>query len=456
MPDSCIYCSSLTSIKCLNCDLHFCNSRGSSNVSHIIYHLTKSKHKDISISEVDVKCRLCDVSNAFKLGFDGDKVDLENFEYDENKNFSVGEIENLMQKISNFQVENTNTKNDGTRNNNLNEIVRKSNDISKNNILNSEDQILSNQFQENLKNDKENFSETKEYLNNLNEKINTNILKHIECRDCVQKTSFVPIISERCLLLNIVDSPNISNINLKKTEESYNLKSTKLTYTHEEYVNINIALLTLECEQEKINKEELKQENVVVRFEKRNEKRMKDVNGETINETNFYVCFQLKDADNKTKAGDEITLTSENATISAFIMQGVSASEEIRARVYKVKGIINERDLYTIEYIWKSAGMDRMISGLTNMQKMNKTIFDYILGNFETEDSLEKNYKKIIASINTIIEDPPNLPALNPSQKKAVNAALVNQLTLIQGPPGTGKTITSAAIIYNLVKKKKR
>jgi len=46
----------------------------------------------------------------------------------------------------------------------------------------------------------------------------------------------------------------------------------------------------------------------------------------------------------------------------------------------------------------------------------------------------------------------PNLPQLNVYQVDAVKKALKSPLCLIQGPPGTGKTVTSATIVYHLVK----
>jgi regulator of nonsense transcripts 1 len=46
----------------------------------------------------------------------------------------------------------------------------------------------------------------------------------------------------------------------------------------------------------------------------------------------------------------------------------------------------------------------------------------------------------------------PHLPDLNRSQVYAVKQALQRPLSLIQGPPGTGKTVTSASIVYHLVK----
>ena len=46
----------------------------------------------------------------------------------------------------------------------------------------------------------------------------------------------------------------------------------------------------------------------------------------------------------------------------------------------------------------------------------------------------------------------PNLPKLNSSQMSAIRTVLQRPLGLIQGPPGTGKTVTSASIVYHLVK----
>ncbi|KAL0490416.1 regulator of nonsense transcript [Acrasis kona] len=46
----------------------------------------------------------------------------------------------------------------------------------------------------------------------------------------------------------------------------------------------------------------------------------------------------------------------------------------------------------------------------------------------------------------------PELPELNHSQVSAVKSVLQKPLSLIQGPPGTGKTVTSATIVYHLVR----
>ena len=45
-----------------------------------------------------------------------------------------------------------------------------------------------------------------------------------------------------------------------------------------------------------------------------------------------------------------------------------------------------------------------------------------------------------------------NLPILNTFQMNAVKKAIQSPLCIIQGPPGTGKTVTSATIVYHLIR----
>lgn len=63
----CSYCQERGRILCLECGRVFCNNT-SKGVSHIIYHLVKSKHKTVSIDGIELKCTKCNESNAFRLG----------------------------------------------------------------------------------------------------------------------------------------------------------------------------------------------------------------------------------------------------------------------------------------------------------------------------------------------------------------------------------------------------
>lgn len=103
---------------------------------------------------------------------------------------------------------------------------------------------------------------------------------------------------------------------------------------------------------------------------------------------------------------------------------------------------------YTVEFVWKSTSFARMKGGLKRFWHEEKSISSYlyyrILGQDITVPTLDFELPKSFLV--------PNLPELNFYQIEAIKKALKSPLCLIQGPPGTGKTITSACIIYHLVK----
>jgi regulator of nonsense transcripts 1 len=62
-------------VKCIPCNKWFCNSRGHTSGSHIVTHLVKSKHKEVSLhpdsalGETVLECYNCGCRNVFLLGF---------------------------------------------------------------------------------------------------------------------------------------------------------------------------------------------------------------------------------------------------------------------------------------------------------------------------------------------------------------------------------------------------
>ena len=104
---------------------------------------------------------------------------------------------------------------------------------------------------------------------------------------------------------------------------------------------------------------------------------------------------------------------------------------------------------YNLEFIWKSTSFDRMQAALkafaVDESSVSGYLFHKLLGNDIEEQSLKipQLPKRFTA---------PGLPDLNHSQAYAVKTVLQKPLSLIQGPPGTGKTVTSATIVYHLVK----
>ncbi|EGC29887.1 hypothetical protein DICPUDRAFT_84133 [Dictyostelium purpureum] len=79
-PHACAYCSThelSTVVKCCHpsCGKWFCNGKGRTKSSHIITHLVKSKHKEISLhpessfGDTTLECFNCGCKNIFLLGF---------------------------------------------------------------------------------------------------------------------------------------------------------------------------------------------------------------------------------------------------------------------------------------------------------------------------------------------------------------------------------------------------
>lgn len=110
---------------------------------------------------------------------------------------------------------------------------------------------------------------------------------------------------------------------------------------------------------------------------------------------------------------------------------------------------VEYRKDFIVEFVWKSTSFDRMQSALKTFAIDEKSVSSYIyhkLLGHEVEDTLIKT-----SSLPKRFSVP-GLPELNHSQVYAVKTVLQRHLSLIQGPPGTGKTVTSATIVYHLVK----
>jgi len=74
----CRYCgihNPASVVKCTTCNKWFCNSRGITSGAHIINHLVRSKHKEVSLhpdgalGDSVLECYNCGCRNVFLLGF---------------------------------------------------------------------------------------------------------------------------------------------------------------------------------------------------------------------------------------------------------------------------------------------------------------------------------------------------------------------------------------------------
>lgn len=81
---SCRYCAisdASTVVMCNICKKWFCNSRGGTSGSHIVHHLVRAKHREVTLhgdgplGETVLECYSCGIRNVFLLGFIPAKAD---------------------------------------------------------------------------------------------------------------------------------------------------------------------------------------------------------------------------------------------------------------------------------------------------------------------------------------------------------------------------------------------
>lgn len=101
---------------------------------------------------------------------------------------------------------------------------------------------------------------------------------------------------------------------------------------------------------------------------------------------------------------------------------------------------------FTVEFVWKGTAYERMQSALRTFAVNEKSVSSYIYHKILGHDVKPIEFDIAIPEKLSV----PGLGELNQSQLNAVESVLKRPLSLIQGPPGTGKTVTSATIIKHL------
>ena len=115
---------------------------------------------------------------------------------------------------------------------------------------------------------------------------------------------------------------------------------------------------------------------------------------------------------------------------------------------------------FNCELVWKSVSFDRMRNALKIFARdetsLSAFLYHRLLGH-AVDASTAPADERSSAQVPLELATPGSLPRLNHSQASAVRGVLSNSLSsakpisLIQGPPGTGKTVTSATLVYHLV-----
>ncbi|KAI6203022.1 hypothetical protein M3Y94_00508800 [Aphelenchoides besseyi] len=172
--------------------------------------------------------------------------------------------------------------------------------------------------------------------------------------------------------------------------------------------------------------------------------------------TAAFTLPDFRDGNTKLMIGDELRLKHQQTLDgSEWVCEGRiikipdNYNEKFVLEVSKNTDMpSNKRTNYLCEFVWKGTAFKRMHGALLRLANRKSCVSQYIyhklMGHDVNDIRFQLNLPKKLET--------PGLPPLNHSQEEAVRHALLQPLSLIQGPPGTGKTVTSAALVYNLVK----
>ena len=395
---SCAYCglSSETHLaQCLECKKWFCNGKlDAYSPSHIIFHLTKSKHKEVylnessQVGEITLQCYNCSCKNIFLLGFL------------ESKEGGNGFIVCREPCLTKWKIDDTYF------------------DKTKWAPLINEKKLLDWIVKE-PKSDSE-----------------LRIVQRVNIR----KMSKFEEKWEKQKLLSSQEKPKFL-INF--------LKSVKLCYKDgQDYLEIFEPLISAEEEYDRKLKETQKKMDINIKFFKegkkviakfkypREDNEIKLVPGDELKITIPNKTISYKGLVTEIGLDDEISMELDQHKPGNNSKKNTSN--------YDPRSLQNGN--YNIEFVWKGTSFKRMLDGLFAFVNDESSVSNYIYSKILGHSVEEKKFKyKIPTELNV-----KGLPQLNHSQKEGIEKAINSPLFLIQGPPGTGKTVTSAAIVYHL------
>ena len=396
---SCAYCglsSESHLAQCLECKKWFCNGKlDSYSPSHIIFHLTKSKHKEVFLSkesqvgEITLQCYNCSCKNIFLLGFL------------ESKEGGNGFIVCREPCLTKWKIDDAYF------------------DKTKWAPLINEKKLL-------------------DWI--VTEPTSDSELRIVQ-RVNIRKMSKFEEKWEKEKLLSSQEKPKfLTNF----------LKSVKLCYKDgQDYLEIFEPLISAEEEYDRKLKETQKKMDISIKFFKAGKKVIaKFKYPREDNEVKLVPGDELKiTLPNKTMAYKglvtEIGLDDE---ISMELDQHKPGNNSKKRNTSNYDPGSLQNGNYNIEFVWKGTSFKRMLDGLFSFVNDNNSVSNYIYSKILGHSVEEKKFQyKIPNELNV-----KGLPQLNHSQKEGIEKAINSPLFLIQGPPGTGKTVTSAAIVYHL------
>lgn len=219
------------------------------------------------------------------------------------------------------------------------------------------------------------------------------------------------------------------------------VKSVQTEYKDvKEYFKIYKRLVELEAEYDREVKSSQKKTGIKVNWERG---QRGDYQGKFV--------FPLEDSSVRMAQGTEMDIKYEfsNWTGRGTVVTITEEEEVVLSLTHFDSSPPKSATSYTISLVWKPTPFRRMQNGLVrfNRGEIDAYLAQKILGH---DVSMPYLARKMTENLHV-----PNLPLLNTYQQAAVKKALQSRLLLIQGPPGTGKTVTTASIVYHLVKETK-
>ncbi|GAA5958204.1 hypothetical protein JCM3765_002847 [Sporobolomyces pararoseus] len=394
-PHACSYCgihNPASVVKCLICNKWFCNSRGSTSGSHIVNHLVRAKHKEVTLheesplGETTPECYSCGAKNVFILGFIPAKSDTVVVLLCRQPCAAMQSSKDIVWDTTQWSplIEDRSF---------LSWLVK---------IPSESEQLRARQI-------------TFHQINKLEELWRENSLATLQD---LEKPG-------------LDDEPQPI---LLRYEDAY------------QYQNIFGPLVKIEADYDKRLKEAQTQENIVVRWDMGlNQKR-----------TAWFNLPRLESGEVRLAVGDELRLKYHGELhkpwegVGHVIKVPNNISDEVALELRRSDGVpIDCSHNFSADFVWKSTSFDRMQLAMKTFAVDEQSVSGYI---YHKLMGHEADPPQVLRAQMPKRVSAPFLPDLNHSQIYAVKSVLQKPLSLIQGPPGTGKTVTSASIVYHLSK----
>ncbi|KAI9189782.1 ATP-dependent RNA helicase [Blastocladiella emersonii ATCC 22665] len=401
LPDhACKYCgihSPASVVKCLACKKWFCNSRGQTSAAHIISHLVRKKHKEVSLhpksalEETILECYQCGSRNVFQLGYIPAKNDTVVVLLCRTPCATVTASKDMAWDTAKWQplIEDRTFVSWLVKQPSNDEVGRaRKLTISQINKL----EAL--------------WAEGHDEVNATN----------------IEDDSVIPA------------EDDVQHV-LLRYDDAY------------QFQNVMGPLVKMEADYDKQMTEAQTQEDVVVRWDVGlNQQRLA-----------YFVLAKYELGEMRLAVGDELRLRYHGELRKPWEGEGHvvkvpnSHSDEVALELKLKHGHdapIQCTHNFSVDFVWKSVSFDRMQRALKafaiDETCVSGYIFHKLLGHDVPLPPLKPLTTKKFAA--------PGLPELNYTQAYAVKSVLQQPLSLIQGPPGTGKTVTSATLVYHFSK----